>query len=738
MKIPIKHLSPSSVNDQILATVGGKPTYTKVKNTMLDGLSPSSGEIVFASTGGSFGSSTSLFWDDSSKFLGIGTSTPESAVHVVGTTFNSSAVVARRIGNPVKFVVDRAEGTVSTPTAVLSGSNIGGLLGRGYDGTTFSNAATVNVLAAEAFNGTAHGSHLTFETIATGTTTLTERVRITSAGKVGIGTSNPATELHLSSAAPVLTATSTNAVSGFRIDVLGLDGNTDDLLRVQDSGTTRMLVFRDGDTVVGGTSADDGERLEVIGKTTVNDGINILNTVKNAHVRFKTNSETWFIGNDGQNATGAFFINNSGSSTNRVTVLTDGKVGIGTQTPVTSLEVSSTTAGQIRSVADSVAGTTTASAVFMARANPATTMADGFGAGYAMNINGNTICQIMGIRDGADNSGAIKFLTASTGALTGRMWITSAGKVGVGNAAPAEKLHVNGAILVGTTTGTIDGTIRWTGADFEGRASGSWVSLTATTSPAGSSGQVQFNSSGSFGASSDLYWDNGNGRLSIGAGTSPTARLHVKQTLVTGISALLVVGANSSHSQLVLKPFVGTNDGWGIFDNRDAGAGDGGLTFTKDVLGSITGQVEYLRIGEVLSSVITTRFRNATVRFDDNGIQVGSPTGGDKGAGTINVSGDVFKNGTAYNNPDYVFEHYFTGKIVEHAEKEGAAAYTGRMPLKDLRKYAATNYRFPQIGGGPMGMFSRADCLLEIVEEQATYIFELEERLAKLEDKLTA
>lgn len=35
------------------------------------------------------------------------------------------------------------------------------------------------------------------------------------------------------------------------------------------------------------------------------------------------------------------------------------------------------------------------------------------------------------------------------------------------------------------------------------------------------------------------------------------------------------------------------------------------------------------------------------------GIQVGTPTGGDKGAGTGNFAGDVYKNNSAYTNPDY-------------------------------------------------------------------------------------
>ena len=53
--------------------------------------------------------------------------------------------------------------------------------------------------------------------------------------------------------------------------------------------------------------------------------------------------------------------------------------------------------------------------------------------------------------------------------------------VGIGTTDPTEKLHVNGGVLIGNTTATTNGTIRWTGSDFEGRKGGAWVTLAATT-----------------------------------------------------------------------------------------------------------------------------------------------------------------------------------------------------------------------------------------------------------------
>ena len=55
--------------------------------------------------------------------------------------------------------------------------------------------------------------------------------------------------------------------------------------------------------------------------------------------------------------------------------------------------------------------------------------------------------------------------------------VISNGDVGVGTATPLEKLDVDGAIKIGTTSSTNPGTIRFTGNCFEGYDGSSWVTL---------------------------------------------------------------------------------------------------------------------------------------------------------------------------------------------------------------------------------------------------------------------
>lgn len=64
---------------------------------------------------------------------------------------------------------------------------------------------------------------------------------------------------------------------------------------------------------------------------------------------------------------------------------------------------------------------------------------------------------------------------------SGNLW--RLGNVGIGfptTPTPTllEKLQLNGAILLGNTANNNSGTIKWTGTDFEGRTSTSWLSLT--------------------------------------------------------------------------------------------------------------------------------------------------------------------------------------------------------------------------------------------------------------------
>lgn len=117
------------------------------------------------------------------------------------------------------------------------------------------------------------------------------------------------------------------------------------------------------------------------------------------------------------------------------------------------------------------------------------------------------------------------------------------------------------------------------------------------------------------------------------------------------------------------------------------------------------------------------------------GLVVGSATGGDKGTGTINVSGNIYKNNTAYTNPDYAIEHWAMGKIERFRNNEGAKGYY-RLSIDESKEFAKNNLHLPRISRQTAGIFDMADMALEKIEEAHIYIYELHDRIKALEAKI--
>jgi len=91
--------------------------------------------------------------------------------------------------------------------------------------------------------------------------------------------------------------------------------------------------------------------------------------------------------------------------------------------------------------------------------------------------------------------------------------------------------------------------------------------------------------------------------------------------------------------------------------------------------------------------------------------------------GDINVSGNIRKGGTAYTHPDYVFEPDYE-----------------LMSLKDLKEYVSEKKCLPNVisandvkKNNGYNMDELLIQMLEKIEEQTLYIFQLEERIAELE-----
>lgn len=133
--------------------------------------------------------------------VGVGTTSPQGTLHIVqerpGTDNPRGIVVEHYSNDPWAGQVNqqKARGTRSAPLPVLGEDVLAGWHGMGYDGQQFHYGGSIQMVAAENWASNAHGTYIRFRTIPVGSTALSEQVRITDNGFVGIGTPTPSQRL---------------------------------------------------------------------------------------------------------------------------------------------------------------------------------------------------------------------------------------------------------------------------------------------------------------------------------------------------------------------------------------------------------------------------------------------------------------------------------------------------------------------------------------------------------------
>lgn len=94
--------------------------------------------------------------------------------------------------------------------------------------------------------------------------------------------------------------------------------------------------------------------------------------------------------------------------------------------------------------------------------------------------------------------------------------------------------------------------------------------------PAGSTGEIQYNNAGAFGASSNLAWDNSNVRLNVGAPSAPTGKLNVKGGSTTSSTVNLRLTDSGNTELLKVLDNGNTNIGTGFnWNNTNSRLGIG-------------------------------------------------------------------------------------------------------------------------------------------------------------------
>lgn len=270
-------------SENILGAFGKLQGQINASNTTI---ASHSSTLSTLSSKGQWNKSGSLIYYDGGN-VGIGTNNPSQPLTVIapGSTIPNNETWVTTTGNPtMSFYSDssssgsmdflmagasdtatvrpvligrKSRGTLASPTAMVSGDTLFSFLGSGHDGTTFHNPTSIDFV----INGTVSNGVLPTDiAFLTGSAGRSEKMRITSNGNVGIGTTSPTSILHLANNAPYITYEELDTTEKFftGVDASGWwirQGSTAsfDILSVRKSG------------VVGIGTNSPSEKLEVAG-----------------------------------------------------------------------------------------------------------------------------------------------------------------------------------------------------------------------------------------------------------------------------------------------------------------------------------------------------------------------------------------------------------------------------------------------------------------------------------------
>jgi hypothetical protein len=395
-----------------------------------------------------------LYVDSTNNRVGIGTSSPTYKLQIQSgastilagadsgaTTLTNATQKVMRFGvphytNAEEPVCGLFVSNLSTTNEILIGGGTGQL-----------NAATL----------------LQFYTAANNTTlTGTERMRITSTGNVGIGTSSPVTKFQVSgyvtSGGQNYSARFSDAINstysiGHQSGMTNLI--TDTAMAFYTSNTERMRITSSGNVGIGTTNPNS--KTEIVG---LNDGGEAeLLQIRNNAITTGTTSVLRFVNSTANNSypNGGFIksIRNGSSDndlsfgtvdTERMRIKNDGSVGIGTSSPSSQLYLNK----------GGVSSSDQGPEIILARnslSGASLTVDDPLNTLKFQTNNASRYWAIQQKSGSLTTTSSLAFVFGTDGpAVYEHMRITSTGNVGIGTSSPSAKLHVEGPLRVSDLT----------------------------------------------------------------------------------------------------------------------------------------------------------------------------------------------------------------------------------------------------------------------------------------------
>jgi len=463
---------------QVLSDIGGQASLTNP----VTGTGTLNFVSKFTSTGSTLGNS--LIYDNGT-YVGIGTTNPGAALHVQSSTtklflsntdFNTSTTTGSGLilhtgassGNTYGQIYAFQSGNTSYANLVVPGGNVGigtaspgaklevakgseglylkvggdnALNGRGLTFSSSSNNGSVGAL--HTINATSVSGAISLNTAGV------SRLFLDRLGNVGIGTTSPAYKLDVIGQAQFVNGIVTNTTTPVKMIVSGgiLNDSTEfrtgngefKIYSGRFNAAHQAFVFATGDNYTSGS-----ERMRIT--STGNVGIGTTSPSYKLDVAGEVRANNLFRTTDGTNiglfgssvfASNVIGVGSSNavplvlgtSATERMRILANGNVGIGTTSPLSRLHVSDSSGGVLY-LQDSDA---TSTYNITSLSNNGGNLS--FDTRNSSGVYVSTDYQIVKDAGGANYQ---RWFTSATE----RMRITSAGKVGIGTTAPSAKLEI--------------------------------------------------------------------------------------------------------------------------------------------------------------------------------------------------------------------------------------------------------------------------------------------------------
>jgi len=196
---------------------------------------------------------------DASGKVGIGASSPTGKLSIAGASgVQSNIYVDNHAGDQDSgnFIFRKSRNTsIGSHTVVQDDDDLGSILFQGSDGNSYETGA---LIVAEVDGTPGDGDmpgRLVFKTTADGASSASERIRITNAGLVGIGTNNPAKVFHVESSVGgdfVSRIRNSNSSNGDGLNIK--TNNTDSQFRIlhaENSNGRVFTIYNDAKVLIG-------------------------------------------------------------------------------------------------------------------------------------------------------------------------------------------------------------------------------------------------------------------------------------------------------------------------------------------------------------------------------------------------------------------------------------------------------------------------------------------------------